>query len=98
MCVYPALLTQQLLAAWQAAIECRAEEDAVLEPTPGVEWVPLDDTGKVYGPRAVKDVAGVTAGGTARSLSSTLGASRVWGAGPGSLSARGTLGSPSKRV
>jgi hypothetical protein len=52
----PLLSLQKLLAAWHTAIRRRGEKDSVLEPKPGVEWVPLDPEGKVYGPKGVAEL------------------------------------------
>ncbi len=46
---------QDILAAWRTAIKRRGEKESVLEPNPGVEWVALDEQGKNFGPRAVKE-------------------------------------------
>jgi len=55
---------RRALAIWKHAIKARGEEDAVLEPKPGVEWVALDASGKTFGPKAVADQAAAQAAST----------------------------------
>lgn len=59
-----------LLYAWRTAIRRRAEKDSVLQPKPGVDWVPIDESGKVWGPKAAVDPSVVVPATAQRNLSS----------------------------